>query len=92
MTLPIWLKKAITDFLTAFVAGVTALSWAVPDPGNWRNWLITTGIALVNVAINAARRAWIVNAPEIIDGLEELTPEELRDLASQLLRQANERG
>jgi len=52
-------QKAIVDFWMYLVPGILLLSWVAPDNGDWVDWSIAIGTAVVGVAINAARRVYV---------------------------------
>lgn len=66
---PLWLRKAIVDFLSVFLVALAGLSVAVPAGANWRDWLIAFGLAVGNVALNALRRAVAGNLPDALQWL-----------------------
>lgn len=74
--LPLSWRKAGTDFWTYALTGITTLSVALPDNGNWRNWALGVGLAVLGVILNAVRRSWLTNKDAVLGATVELVAQE----------------
>lgn len=99
--LPLPWRKAITDFATPFVSGVMlilpAMILAGPSPELtvWA-WIGNLVTAVLNVAVNAARRSWQTNRGAVVGTLLEctgtlLSPAELDRIAELVAAQVAKR-
>ncbi len=69
---PVWLRKAFVDFVSVLAVGALAITVSVPDGGSWRDWAVAAAAALLNVALNALRRAAVANMPDALAWLAQL--------------------